>query len=248
MIIGVLGRGQTLKKYKKYSKIMDKIYIVGYFQNEILKMGIKYFLNKEVVHVVGRGHRGLSKELYEQLNINSVKTPCHSLDHFISGNGKTDFKTYFPPGIEIETVPECMKERGCPPLPIDILNEYSSEFEDYKEMCNFLEIKYSSNEDLFAKRRVRFWPQTGSYAIDLALTEDMPEKLYLFGIDNYSKIDNYSTLYYYPVWADHRKPLNSKMTKFCSYYIGNLAKEYSSTQFYSSSDYFSFDYENWNNI
>ena len=43
-IIAVLGRGKSLKRYKKFSNLFDKIYICGTFRREIDKIGKKYFV------------------------------------------------------------------------------------------------------------------------------------------------------------------------------------------------------------
>lgn len=243
MIVAVLGRGSSLKKYKKYYNFMDKIYLVGNFQKEISEMGKKYFLNKKIVHVVGRGHLGLSKNTYNKLNINSVQTICHKLSHFVSGGGKK-FKKHFPPKMKLKTVPECMKKRGYPPLPLEILHKYISKFDDYKKMVKFLEKKYANKKELWAKRRIRYWPITGSYAIDLALTENKVDKLYLFGIDIYLNPDLYYTRYK----GDFTEIVYNLKTDLCLYHINGLVKEYILTIFYSSSDYVVFDDKNWNNI
>ena len=243
MIIGVLGRGPSLKRYKKYHHLMDKIYIVGNFKKEIKALGKEYFVGKDIVQVVGRGHLGLSEKMYKKLNINSVQTICHKLSHFVSGGGKK-FKKHFPPKIELKTVPKCMVDRGYPPLPLEILNKNLSKFDNYKDMCNFLEKKYANKKELWATRRVRYWPQTGSYAIDLALTVNNPDEIYLFGIDRYQDPDLYFTSYK----GDFEETRHTMNTDFCLYHIGSLAKEYPKTKFHSGSKYLKFDYSNWDNV
>ncbi len=243
MIVGVLGRGSSLVNYEKHHQLMDKIYIVGNFQKEIKKMGTKYFLGKKIVHVVGRGHIGLTKDMYRKLGIKSVQTICHTLDHFCSGGGKK-FKKHFPSKMKLKTVPECMVKRGYPPLPLEILHECLNKFDDYKEMCSFLEEKYANKKELWATRRVRYWPQTGSYAVDLALTENEVDKLYIYGIDRYQDLSLYFTRYK----GDFEETRHTKNTDFCLYHIGSLVKEYPTTEFYSTTENLSFDYKNWSNI
>lgn len=247
MKIAVLGRGNSLKEYKKYSHLFDKIYISGRFHKEIKKIGKEHFKNKEIIHVVARTSRPLTDKYYKKLNVKYAQTFCHFWDQFSTSYGKSHIDKY-PSFIELKLIPDCMRKRGYPPLNYRVLERFCKKFDNYKEMCSFLNKNMyddiRKNEKLI--RRTRYWPTVGVYALDLALTENKNIKeIYIFGIDLYST-DSYSRYKNYEYDSVQDTPL----TKLALYHLFQLVKEYNNIKFYSSCVFEKnkLKYSNWNSL
>jgi len=241
--IAVLGRGYSLKKYKKYSHLFEKIYIVGRFYREIEKLGIKHFKNKKIIHVVSRTDTPLKNNLYKKLNVRYVQICFHSLKQFIDSHGK-DLTKKYPKNVKLKALPECVRDRGYPPLPSEDILKYCSEYDNYKDLCKYLQDEFPNEIKKIQKetRRTRYWPTAGLVAIDVALNENDLDKLYLFGIDNYTNI----TYVLYKL-NEFKKPYINTSTELVFYHIYQLVKEFPNIQFYSSSpsEKFDFDLPNW---
>ena len=158
--IAVLGRGQSLGIYRDYAKLFDKIYIVNNFNKEVYDVGIGSFRKKEVVHVAARkGKNALTKGLYRELKIKRVQSGAFKTRLITNA---ADFH------VKPQTMPEYMHERGYSPVGWDNV--------------------MADNHDVpLRSPNKRCWPTTGLTAIDLALVENKPKEIYLFGFDFYKK-------------------------------------------------------------
>ena len=247
--IAVLGRGKSLKRYKKFSSLFDKIYICGRFHKEIKKIGENHFKDKEIIHVAARTSSPLRNNYYNKLNVKHVQTACHSIEkEFCTSNGK-QLKNKYPKDIKLEVVPECMKKRGYPPLSCDIIENFCNKFDNYKKLCIFLEKKMIDKIKESGKdsRRTRYWPTTGVFAVDLALSENNIDKIYLFGVDLYTTI---TLVIYKTICDEFLTPIETQRTRLAFYHITQLVKEFPFVEFYSVSisKKFDFGFENWNLI
>jgi len=238
--IAVLCRGKSLGEYRNYSHLFEKIYIVARFYKEIKKLGIKHFEDKKIIHVVARTSQPLRYGFYDKLNIPYVQTFCHSLEkEFKSSYGKSHIDKY-PKGLPIRIVPPCMRKRGLEPLSAEIIEEYCHDFKSYKKLNAFLK-KNKAREISLTKRRTRYWPTTGVFALDLALTENKPKEIYLFGLDMYAALT-----YIQYSQQEFRTLMDDNITRLGVYYIKQLVEEYKNVKFYSSSKVLKFDLPNWN--
>lgn len=153
--IAVLGRGQSLQNYRDYSHMFKKVYIVNNFNKEIDDIGFGHFKNKEIVHVASRK----GPTMLSQKNYHRLKikkVQTNAFKHHL-------VKSKFP--IPFKTMPESMKTRGYEPFGWEnILNGKTGKRNSPNKRC---------------------WPTTGILAIDLALVENNPKELYLFGFDFY---------------------------------------------------------------
>ena len=132
------GKAQARAFYTRYKNYpFDKIYISGRFHKEIKKIGKKHFKNKEIIHVAARTSRPLTDGYYKKLNVKYVQTFCHFWDQFSTSYGKSHIDKY-PSLIELKLIPDCMRERGYPPLNYRVLERFCEKFDNYKEMCSFL--------------------------------------------------------------------------------------------------------------
>lgn len=243
--IAVLGRGESLKHYKKYSHMFDKIYLVARFNKEISKIGLEYFKKKKVIHVAARGSHAL--KYYNKLNIKHVQTACHSIKKEFCTAGGKHHKDKYPKNVELKIVPECMENRGYPPLHCDIIEKCCSRFDSYKTLCSFLEqtmpleIKKASK----TSRRTRYWPTTGIFALDVALTENRLDKIYLFGLDLYTTLS-----YIVYKTCEFDSPIDTPRTRLAFYHMRQLVQEFSEVNFYcaSKAKKFKFNYPNWHLI
>jgi len=238
--IAILGRGMSLKGYHKFSHLFKKIYIVGNFYKEIKKIGIKNFKDKEIIHVVSRTDMPLRNNYYKKLNFTKITTPYYDRE-LLSSKLIRKFKKE---NLEVEKLPEYMELRGYPSAPRDIILEYSKKYDNYKDLCKFLKKNLSKEIEELTNNsnRSHYWPTTGSYAFDLCLVENAPEKVYMFGIDCFHTL-TYSMYNY-----DFKEHRDTDATKLMFYHIEELVKEFSSTKFYSYSKVIKLNYPNWNMI
>lgn len=247
MKIAILGRGISLKEYFKYSHLFKKIYIVGRFYKEIKKIGISFFEDKEIIHVVSRTDRALRNNYYEKLNIPYIQTACHDLKkQFRNSKGK-DLCKKFPKNIKLKEVPVYMRERGYPPLSGGDIINFIKKFNNYKELCVFLENKFPKKIKTIGRltRRSRYWPTAGAFCIDLVLNENKLKELYFFGIDNYTTLT-----YSFYKDMEFSDVYENSGTKMAFYHIKEMIKEFPKVQFYSTakSKKFKWDLHNWNMI
>lgn len=247
--IAVLGRGKSLKRYKKFSNLFDKIYICGRFHKEIKKIGENHFKSKEIIHVAARTSSSLRNDYYNKLNIKYVQTACHSIKkEFCTSNGK-QLKNKYPKNIKLKIVPECMKNRGYPPLSCDIIETFCDKFDRYKELCSFIEKKMVDKIKKYGKnsRRTRYWPTIGVFAVDLALNENNINKIYLFGMDFYTTV---TFVMYKTICDEFLTPIDTQRTRLAFYHMVQLIKEFPLVEFYSVSKdkKFDFGFKNWNLI
>jgi len=209
--IAVLGRGQSLSIYRDYAKLFKKIYIVGNFNKEIYDVGIGSFRGKEIVHVAARkGKTSLKKKLYKELKIKRVQS-CAFKTKLIEN--KDDF------GVKLQTMPEYMKTRGYPPVGWDnIMSEnYDAPLRSPNKRC---------------------WPTSGLTAIDLALVENNPDEIYLFGFDFYQKP------YLSSNQTCKKEPAKVEMMHI---HLQKLINEYDKTKFKCSSNISMFG-DNWGHV
>jgi hypothetical protein len=241
--IAVLGRGSSLGKFKKFSHLFDTIYIVGNFYKEIKKLGTKHFKNKEIIHLVSRTDRPLRNNYYEKLNIVRIQTMYYPHQLKIIKPGKKNFMEKFR-GFNIKFLPDYMKNRGYPTVSREKIKKYSKKFNNYKEMCIFFEKEYKMEiEDGIKKNnRSRYWPTTGTFALDLALVENNPKNLYIFGIDAYTAV-SYVKYNWEPPGL--RKDTHSLVSKLMIYHMEELAKEFYKINFNSGSDLIKINCSNW---
>jgi len=238
--IAILGRGISLKSYRKFSHLFEKIYIVGNFYKEIKKIGIKHFKDKEIIHVVSRTDRPLRGNLYKKLNFTKIITLYYDKELLSSKL----IKKFKKENLEIERLPKYMESRGYPSAPRDIILEYSKKYDNYKDLCKFLRNNFSTEiaEGEKNSNRSHYWPTTGIYAFDLCLVENQSKEIYLFGIDCFQ------TLSYVIYNFDFKTARNTDATKLMFYHIEELVKEFPSTNFYSSSQIVKLNYPNWSMI
>jgi len=246
--IAVLGRGESLNRYKGMSHLFNKIYICGRFHKEIKKIGVKYFKDKEIIHVTCRGGPPLRNDYYDKLNVKHIQTATHSIKkEFCTRNGKQHSKK-FPKDMELKIVPICMADRGYPPLPCDVIEKFCNKFDNYKDLCIFLENKMPKEIKKSGKdsRRTRYWPTTGIFATDLALNENN-ENIYLFGLDLYT---NLSFAMYKTIGDEFHTAIETSRTRLAFYHLIQMVKEFSTIEFYSvsQSKKFKFNYDNWHLI
>jgi len=239
-MIAVLGRGKSLKKYKKYSHLFDKIYIVGNFYKEIKKMGEKHFEGKKIVHVVSRTDSPLRNDYYNKLNFIKITTFYYDKELLDSKL----IKKFKKENIKIEKLPKYMEKRGYPSVSRNIILKYSNKYNNYKELCKFLRKKFPKEikEGTKDSRRSHYWPTTGIYALDLCLIENMPKSVYIFGIDCFK------TLTYVVYNFDFKAKRDTDATRLMFYHIEELVKEFPSINFYSSSEIIKLNYLNWSLI
>jgi hypothetical protein len=239
--IAVLGRGNSLKFYSKYSHLFKKIYIINFFKKEISKIGLSHFQKKEIIHIVGRARVGLPKEQYKKLKIKDIYLTVFDLFHFKTGKGK-NLIPYYPKFINLNVAPSYMYERAFYFVGWDKIWKYIEEVDKYKgkesliKLNEIIESKYSkeieekkTNKDLFVKG-IKGWFSTGSYAVDLALNQNKDAKnFYMFGIDYYN------TKYFSPMKLDENFTRESYGTLLQKWHIKKLVEEFSNINFYSPS-------------
>lgn len=232
MKIAVLGRGESLIKYREYCSLFQDIFIVNEFNDEIKYLGEECFIKKNITHVVGLGKNCLYPHFYDKFNIKSVQGNCDEVKHY--------FKFVINYSVPILRLPSCLDGRGFPVIGWDIYVAYKSDFDSYKELINYIKIKYEKEiKDLINKGgKLRIWPTTGSLAIDLALTRYRPEEIHLFGFDFYEK--DYM-VQKKKEWQTGDMP-ESKMMK---YFLQQLIFEFGETKFFY---YGSFNEFNGNNF
>jgi hypothetical protein len=244
--IAVLGRGSSVKKYKKYSHLFNKVYVTGRFYKEIKKIGIEHFKGKEIIHVVCRGTVPFRNNYYNILNIKSVQTSCHSIKkQFCKADGKQHSNKY-PKDMEIKPVPNCMVKRGYPPLSCNTIERYCNKFDNYKNLCDYLEEEFSEEIKKYSKesRRTRYWPTSGVYSLDLALNENKINSIHLFGIDLYTTV---SYVMYKSIGEEFSTPIDTGRSRLGIYHVSQLVREFPLIKFYSASKSkkFRFNYSNW---
>ena len=150
-------------------------------------------------------------------------------------------------------LPEFMSKRGFPVLSKEILEKYSRKYNNYKDMCSFLENNFKNEikKNIVSNRRSRYWPTTGPYAIDMCLMDESPKEIYIFGIDACYEISfiKYKWEESKYEWKNHKdgRPMTIK-EKLIVYYIKELVKEFSNTNFYSASKIIESDCPNWSLI
>lgn len=248
-MIAVLGRGNSLKKYAKMSYLFDTLYICGRFHKEIKKIGVEHFKQKRIIHVVSRGPCQLESNYYNILSVKYIQTASHSIKkQFCKEDGKKHSKRY-PKNMELRKTPSYMRKRGYPPLSCDVIEKFSRYFNDYKDLCIFLEkqLPKKIKQQGESARRTRYWPTTGVYGVDLALNKKKINKIYLFGIDLYTTL-TYSI--YRTLGEEFSTSIDTGRTRLGIYHVSQLVKEFSSVEFFSvtKSKKFNFKYNNWHLI
>ena len=245
--IAVLGRGKSLKNFRKFSHLFDTLYIVGTFHKEIRKIGIKHFKGKKIIHFVGRSDWGWRNNIDKKLNIIKIQT-MYYLHQLQGKENKKDFFKRFKK-FEIEFLPDYMKNRGYPLAPREAIVKYSKKYNNYKKLCIFLEVKFKKEikNGIRDSRRSRYWPTTGIFALDCCLVENNPKKIYIFGIDCF-KMRSYVKYEWEKANANELGRIRDSIGKLMPYHIEELVKEFPSTKFYSASSVIKLDYKNWNLI
>lgn len=245
-MIALLCRGMSLKRYKDMSHMFSKVYLCGRFYKEIRKIGKEHFVGKEIIHVVGRGQSQLRNNYYKKLKVKYVQTTSHSIKkQFCKDDGRSHRDKY-PMGIEVRKVPTSLKGRGFPPLSFEVLNRYAGGFNDYKDMCSFLEQSMPKEIKKVAieTRRTRFWPTTGLFGLDLVLNTNDIDKIYIFGLDLYTTL-TYAR--YKSMAEEFTTTIRSDRTELCFYHLKQLIKEFPLVEFCSAAytNEFKFNFSNW---
>ncbi len=242
--IAMLGKGTSLKLYSKYSHLFKKVYLINRFQKEINKIGVSHFKNKEVIQVVGRASVQLSDGQYKDLKIKDVYLTVFDMFHFKTGKGKV-LKKSFPKFVSLIVAPKYMYDRafyfddsewkdvwGY----VEVVNKYRG-IEAIKELNKIIGDKFSElikyrkkNPNEYLKG-VKGWFSTGSYAVDLALTQSEDgDNFYLFGFDFYN------TKYLVPSKLDKNYTRESYGTLLQKWHMKKLVEEFGSINFYSPCD------------
>jgi hypothetical protein len=249
--VAVLGRGKSLKKFSKFSHLFDTLYIVGTFHKEINKIGYAHFKGKKIIHLVGRSDWGWRGNADKGLNIDRVQTMYYK-HQLKRKKGKKGILEKFK-NFKIGFLPDNMKNRGLPMVSREVIEKYSREYENREELCVFLENKYKKEikKSISDANRNRYWPTTGAFAIDTCLMENIPEEIYIFGIDacyelSFAKYKWEDSKYDFKNQKEGR-PFTVK-EKLIIYYIKELVKEFSKTEFYSASKVIKMKHSNWNII
>jgi hypothetical protein len=226
MKMAVLGRGDSLSKYKDHSHSYENICIVNNFNREIELIGMNHFKGKNIKHVVGRGPNNLKPFLYKELDIREVQSNCLKIKQF----GSTSKYV-----VKVVPLGKHMKDRGFPPLDWDTYLKHKDDFDNYKELVSFISDNYSNEiKSRMAKRNnVRGWPTTGLLSIDLALSSFELEEIHLFGFDFYEQ----DYMVRKNKNGQNRDSLKSKMMR---YFLQQLINEFKDTKFvyYGSSKKF----------
>ncbi len=231
-MIAVLGRGSSLLKYKDHYSLFDKIYIVNNFDVEIETLGVNTFVDKEIIHVVGTGPVELTVNNYKRLSVKHVQ--------FNRLKTKYLGKKNIP--VPILPLPKSLLDKGFPTMPWGTYLELKDKFETHKEMCEYVEKTYPEKivKNIRKSHSDRAWPTTGLLSIDLAIVENSPEELYLFGFDMYET--NYL--------VKSNKPYQNAewdKSKIMKYYLEVIVKESKDIKFYNSSAVM-LNENNWMNI
>jgi len=245
--IAVLGRGGSLRKFKKFSDLFETIYIVGNFYKEIKKIGVKYFKDKKIIHLISRTDRPLRNGYYKKLNIVRIQTMYHPHQLVSTKKYKKGILEKFK-NFKIEFLPDYMKNRGYPLVDRKIIYKYMKEYDNYKDMNIFIEknFKKEIERGVEKNRRSRYWPTTGIYALDLCLVESLPENIYIFGIDAFKNL-SYVKYNWEPGHVRENKDA-SLVSKLMIYHMEEMAKEFCKTKFYSSTDSIKINQINWNKL
>lgn len=242
--VAVLGRGKSLGRFKDYSHLFDTVYMVGTIYKEVRKIGVKHFQNKKITHLVGRSDWGWRGGVEKKLNIIRVHMPYYPHE-LPTKKGKKSYAEKYK-NFKLEFLPEIMENRGYPVAPREAILKYSAKY-GREELCKYLEENFKKEiaDEVKKSLRSRYWPTTGSYAIELALRENNPKELYLFGIDIF-KTDSFIKYSWEPkglrLKVDKNMPV---VAKLMTYNLKELVKEFQSTQFLSSYDTIDGDYPNW---
>ncbi len=241
--VAILGRGKTLSKFKKFSHLFDTVYVVGTMHKEIQKIGLRHFEGKKIIHVAGRSDWEWRNGLDTKLNIIKTQTLYYSHQLKKKKKGKKSFIERFK-HLNISFLPDCMIDRGYPMAPREKIDKYSKKYDDYKELCGFLDKKFKREieEEIEMSSRSRYWPTSGIFAIDLALVENDLEEIYIFGVDCYLT-GSYCEYNWEGTSRDH-----SIVKKIMLYHMGQIVKEFSSTKFYSSCEQINFNSANWGTV
>ena len=196
--VAVLGRGQSLQVYRDYSNLVSKVYIVNNFNTDLWDVGASHFKGKEIIHVTSRkGPNALSRKNYLRFKIRRVQS--NAFQSRLIDNAKSF-------SVRPQTMPDSMRQRGYEP--------YGWE--------NILAARVSKRKS----PNLRAWPTTGLLAIDLALVENHPCNLYLFGFDMYDA----------PYFCGKIKEQDGFKKKMMSVHLQKLVHEFSDTTFYCGSD------------
>lgn len=241
--VAVLGRGGSLKKFRKYSYLFDTLYVVGTLHKEINKLRFEHFKGKEIIHIAGRSDWGWRDDLDKKLNITRVQIMYYP-HQLKKKKGKKSFKERFK-DLNISFLPDYMKDRGYPLVSRKKIEKYSKRYDNYKDMCDFLEKEYPDEikDGIELNNRSRWWPTSGIFAVDLCLVENLPEKIYIFGIDCYE------TLSYirYKSWEPSGLRGDNTEARLMVYHLSELSKEFHDTEFYSSAP-IKIESKNWHSI
>lgn len=204
MKIAVLGRGKSLKRYKALG--YDKLYLVNDMTEEVKRIRLTLFDAKEIIHVCGRkGATVMTGDTYHNLGINRIVVNAISLNHIENiKRHKQNHK------LNLEIRSAAMAKRGYPPI------GWSKLLRGVKSAA-----KKSTNGNC--------WPTTGLFAIDLALTENLPEEIHLWGFDFYKRA------YMVKPNRSYQTQRNPKV-KMMYKCLGELIYEYNGVDFHCHSD------------
>ena len=210
MKCAVLGRGKSLGLWNAIpaKPIFKFIYLVNNCSEEVRRIGLSVEDYDHLDHVCGRkGATILDKDVYEDLCVGWVRV--NALGYQKIENVKRMLQR-FPIELMASSRPNCMLDRGYPPIGWKKLLKGVTEAAPKSDNGNC-------------------WPTTGLYAIDLMLTAYRPSELWLFGFDFYSQS------YMIKPNRSYQTQKNPKV-KMMYVYLQKLVDEFKDTQFYSASD------------
>ena len=250
--IVVLGRGTSLRQYRKYAPKFSKVYLTNPFTQEIAKLGEVNFKGKELVHVVSKGTDcRLPQKLYDLFREVTITANVALANALI---------IKYP---NFQPMPPQMQMRGFPlvgwnDVMLVLRNRIASRIEtnalnaarrrmledegDHAAIIGQLNAGFSdviAANNARATTSIRCWPTTGLYAIELALIQESPDEIYLFGFDCFTHGDDS----YFIGKRKSRQPKDAQ--EVMRYYLKHLVKEFATTTFYSADDLPDMDAPNW---
>lgn len=237
--VAVLGRGQSLKEYPTHSSKFQTLYLVNNFNLEIAILGNEHFEGKDVVHVVVTGDNASFKSPALKL-FRSIRIQCNCIV-------RHNHKIYYSSPIDL--LSDEMLRRGYPQFPQgegfrscweEILS-HAPRFTKGRDLVAYLE---KEHVDFLTKKKAkqpsstcRMWPTTGLLAIELALVQERPDQLYLFGFDFYEK----------PYLVKKSPTATSDTVAMMKYHLRELVREFDRTEFFGSTNVDS-DASNWHRL
>lgn len=246
--IAVCGRGISLRRYAQFSHLFDKVYLTDPFSAEIQKLGVQHFKGKELVHVVSKGNDcRLKQDQYalfaKASTVANITKAIQSPKAMPDGTPTQRIGSFRY--INFKPMSESMRERGFPLVgwnDVTLVLRNAEAISDHAAILGQLEAGFSdviaaNNER--ATSTTRCWPTTGIFAIELALVDDSPEEIHLFGFDCFQ---NGTDSYFIGKRKSHQTRDAQEVMK---YYLNHLVQDYAATEFHSADEQPNITEANW---